>query len=378
MKIAFIVHDYHRWGGHSRYVAELSTRFSREHEVHVFANEADRGEDSGIVFHHVPALRTNVMTTLFSFAISSALHMPKGFDVVHSQGFCGPAGNVITTHICNEAWRRSLRRFGVPQSGKEKIFHFCASFLERRMYRNARHSHVIAISRRIAADIVELYQCPSPIHTIYHGVDLETFSPYVRGFSAEQRQRLGIGEGETVFLYVGDLRKGARECIRALARLEQGRLMLVSRSSPQPYRELAREAGVLDRVHLLPPTNRVHEFYGAADALLLPSPYDAFAMVVTEAMACALPVIVSREAGASELVEHRRNGLLLEDPANDGELAEHMSALQRDSQWAEEIGRSARRTVERLSWDAVAAETMRVYEQAISKPIPVRSGEYVS
>ena len=36
MKIAFVVHDYHRAGGHSRYVVELAERFGREHEVHVF------------------------------------------------------------------------------------------------------------------------------------------------------------------------------------------------------------------------------------------------------------------------------------------------------------------------------------------------------
>ena len=41
MRIAFIVHDYHRRGGHSRYVYELATRFAREHDVHVFANVVD-------------------------------------------------------------------------------------------------------------------------------------------------------------------------------------------------------------------------------------------------------------------------------------------------------------------------------------------------
>jgi len=366
MRIAFIVHDYHRWGGHSRYVAELATRFSQEHEVHVFANRFEKRDERRVIFHKVPALRSNVMTTLFSFAISSAFSIPHDFDVIHSQGFCGPRGNVITTHICNAAWSRSLALFMGGLSLRERIFQFCASGLERWLYSNAGNCQVIAISNRVAQDVVKYYGCPSPIHLIYHGVDLETFSPATKRFRPEQRRNLGIPESDTVFLYVGDLRKGARQCIRALAKLERGHLVLVSRSDPAPYAALAREAGAGDRVHLLPPTDRVQEFYGAADALLLPTPYDAFAMVVSEAMACGLPVIVSCEAGASELIKHGVNGLILNEASDEAGLAAEMDALIKDPAWAAGLGRAARHTAEGLSWDAIAAQTMLVYKEVVA------------
>ena len=132
MKIAFVVHDYNRAAGHSRYVAELATRFSEGHEVHVFANRIERADERRVIFHTVPALRSNVVTTLFSFAVSSKLLVRKGFDVVHSQGFCGPRSNVITTHICNEAWSRSLTRFAGGQTMRENLCvacHSCNEFL---------------------------------------------------------------------------------------------------------------------------------------------------------------------------------------------------------------------------------------------------------
>jgi hypothetical protein len=38
LRIALVVRDYNRHIGHSRYGAELATRFKSDHEVHVFAN----------------------------------------------------------------------------------------------------------------------------------------------------------------------------------------------------------------------------------------------------------------------------------------------------------------------------------------------------
>jgi spore coat protein SA len=89
-------------------------------------------------------------------------------------------------------------------------------------------------------------------------------------------------------------------------------------------------------------------------------------MVVTEAMSCGLPVVVSREAGVSELIEHGRNGLLLNDAADDLELSEHMISLHNDPGLAAHLGQAARRTAEGLSWDAVAGQTMRVYEEVVA------------
>ena len=151
MKIAFVVHDYHRAGGHSRYVAELATRFSHDHEVHVFANRIERAAEQRVIFHTVPALRTNVVTTILSFAVTSKLLVRGGFDVVHSQGFCGPRSNVITAHICNEAWSRALSGFA-PQTARERIFHSMASRLEKGLYGDPDCGHVIAISNRVARD----------------------------------------------------------------------------------------------------------------------------------------------------------------------------------------------------------------------------------
>ena len=368
MKIAFVVHDYHRAGGHSRYVAELATRFAKEHEVHVFANRIERDGTASIRFHTVPAWRANALTTVLTFALPASLQIGRGFDIVHSQGFCAFRGNVFTGHICNRARHLALEKLEGGATLRESIFNSVASTLEYTLYRFARHSMVIAISERVARDIVQFYRCRAPIHVIRHGVDLKLFSPHNKQhWRAEVRAQYGLDESETAFVYVGDLRKGAHRCILALSQLHEGRLVFVSSTPAGPYQRMAEEAGLAGRTLFLGATNQVEKVYAAVDALLLPTSYDAFGMVVSEAMACGLPVVVSREAGAAELVQHGVNGLLLDDVTNVAELAGHMESMLRDPRWAAELGCAARKSVEPMSWDPVADRTMCVYEELLRK-----------
>jgi UDP-glucose:(heptosyl)LPS alpha-1,3-glucosyltransferase len=369
MKIAFVVHDYRRREGHSRYVVELATRFAREHEVHVFANEVEAEENSPIHFHRISAWRPNALSSILSFAIFASFQVRGQFDIIHNQGLCGVRGNVFTAHICNAAWHRSLRRAVGALSFREWLSGTTLSMLEHTFYRFAGRRQIIAVSRRIANDLTRFYGCRAPISVVYHGVDLSAFTPaHKNPLRAPARASLGLAENDMAFLFVGDMRKGGRQSIqalahRALAKLATAKLVFVSRSPDAPYRALASELGLQDRVIFAGTSREVEKYYAACDALVLPTHYDSFAMVVTEAMASALPVIVSREAGAAELIQHGTNGLVLNDFENVDELAELMRSLETDRAWGRRLGDAARLTAENYSWDAVAGQTMEIYRQ---------------
>jgi glycosyltransferase involved in cell wall biosynthesis len=68
-------------------------------------------------------------------------------------------------------------------------------------------------------------------------------------------------------------------------------------------------------------------YYALADALVLPTHTDTWGLVVNEAMACGLPVIVSRVAGCvADLVDEAWNGFLLA-PGDVAALSEAMKSL---------------------------------------------------
>ena len=367
MKIALVVHDCCRSVGHGRYVVELAERFSLEHEVHVFANSFDPQLSSRVHRHHVRSLRATALTTIFSFPVAAALQIRRGFDIVHAQGFCCPWFNVVTAHICNESWFQAQQALGGGAGWKGRIFRSLVTPLEKWVYRRTSPCQIIAISEKTRSELSSLYECRSPIHVIHHGVDLIGFSPNNRTSSrAELRDALSLAPDLPVALFVGDLRKGASTVIEALSDLPSLYLVLVSRSPVQQWKEQARRTGVLTRVRFCPPTKKISRYYACSDMLVFPTWNDSFGMVITEAMACGLPVITTRLAGAAELIVDNVNGLLLDRAGDSRELTRLIRKLLADPKLVVSIGSSARVTAERHSWDAVADRTLDVYRTALA------------
>jgi glycosyltransferase involved in cell wall biosynthesis len=84
--------------------------------------------------------------------------------------------------------------------------------------------------------------------------------------------------------------------------------------------------------------DRTPVFYGLADAFLLASKVEEWGLVVNEAMAARLPVIVSSAAGcAHDLVEHGANGFLF-DPYSIESLTSCLEVLVLDPSMRERMG----------------------------------------
>src|SRR5438309_2125997 len=157
MKIGLVVHDYHHFGGHSRYVSELAKRFGSEHEVHVFANTIDQNSRNGIHFHRVPAWRRSALTTILTFVGPATRKLNGSFDIIHAQGLSCFGANVVTTHICNRAWFRARQKQDSTVALRERLFDSLVSPLEKKLYQDDSKAWIIAVSERVRADIAHCY-----------------------------------------------------------------------------------------------------------------------------------------------------------------------------------------------------------------------------
>jgi UDP-glucose:(heptosyl)LPS alpha-1,3-glucosyltransferase len=368
LRIAFVVHDYDRHLGHGRYVAELASRFKRDHEVHVFANTFKEPDPAGITYHHVPAWRANALVSILSFVLPATALVRGRFDVVHAQGLCGLRQNVITAHICQPAWFEAADRYAGRPGWRKRVFRELVTRLDRLVMRPRGAARFIAPAVRVQGELHRHYRLTDRVSVIRHGTDTEAFHPRNRDrWRGAVRAELGLRESDFVALYVGDMQKAMPAAIRAVARVAEVQLVAVTRSDPGPYSRLAAAEGIVDRTRFAPATASIERYYAAADVFLFPTFYDAFGLVAAEAMAAGLPVITSRAAGAAELIDHGESGWLIADPWNPDQIAEGLLALAADPDLRQRMGTSARSKIEPYSWDRTADETMAVYDEVLAE-----------
>jgi UDP-glucose:(heptosyl)LPS alpha-1,3-glucosyltransferase len=366
LRIGFLVHDYNRFGGHSRYVAELACRFRRDHEVHVFSNTFDEPDPTRITHHHVPAWRANALTTVLSFMLPVTWAVRGSFDIVHAQGLCGFRQDVVTAHMCQAGWTDGVKRWASPQPLRKHFFAAITRVLERWVFWEGAAGAFIAVSEHVRRDLLQHHRLRDRVKVIHHGVDTETFHPRNRErWRGDVRAALGLDESCFVALYVGDWHKAGVPLLAMLSEVSGVHLLAVTRSNRIRIRDSARDLGVAARLTVLSETRAIERFYAAADVFVFPSFYDTFGMVVAEAMATGLPVIVSRAAGAAEWVDPGENGLLLEEPWDHRALSAAVMSLARDHALQIRLSVAARRTAELHTWDSVAAETMDVYRSVL-------------
>jgi UDP-glucose:(heptosyl)LPS alpha-1,3-glucosyltransferase len=369
MKIAMLTKHFNFRNGSSRSIHEVAVRLTaRGHEVHIFCNRRPNAYPSMPVLRHVSMLPLGSWARVLTFdrGCRRRIHA-EPFDIVHGHGNTVEQ-DVVTVRICRKANR--LAR-GLSLSLWDPHL-----WLELRQLTHPRLKRIITLSEMVKQDLQRYYGIASgKIVTIPNGVDAVRFHPSLRSVHRNRvRTDLGLSDNDFAVLFVASGNFINRGLLNVFSMMKQCplsgmKLVVAGGDRKGLFRNRAREQGIEDRLIFLPFIERIEELHGGMDALLFPSYYDTFGNVPLEAMASGLPVIVTAQCGVSELITQGHNGLLLKHSEDLNGMAAALTTLN-DAGVRERIGREARATAERYSWDSVAERTLQVYTELVPAKSP--------
>jgi glycosyltransferase involved in cell wall biosynthesis len=218
---------------------------------------------------------------------------------------------------------------------------------------------------------------PERIRVFANTIDVQSFGERADRLAArrpELREELGVREDDVIVLSVARLapEKGHDVLVRAVAATGDPRLVLVlAGEGPERARleALARELGV--RLVLLGdrPWERIVDVYAAADVFALLSEREPWGVVVNEAAACGLPLVLTDRVGAAhDLLEEGENGFLVRA----GDVAAAADAFRRlagDAVLRHACGARSRDIAQKWGYEPSVTGFLDAVREAAQRPV---------
>lgn len=249
---------------------------------------------------------------------------------------------------------------------------------------------IIAVSEGTRQDVLRLFNVdPERVHIIHNGIDLDMYQATTDTTAVE---RYGIDPTRPFVLFVGRItrQKGIVHLVRAIPELDPNVQIVLcagAPDTPEIAAEMAESVAVAQAarpgviwIQEMVSRDLVIQLYSQAAVFCCPSVYEPFGIINLEAMACGTPVVATATGGIVEVVVDGETGVLvpLEQGGGQGsgpsseptdpeqfshDLAAALNRVLADAGLRERMGAAGRRRVEeRFSWEAIAAQTVSLYE----------------
>ena len=190
---------------------------------------------------------------------------------------------------------------------------------------------------------------------VTYGVDIEQFKP-----SPKRDKKFRV-----IFVGMASLQKGTHYLLEAMKQLSlpKAELILIGSMRDNFRSILARYKGTFNYIGAVD-RQAIPRYYADSSVFVLPSIQDGFARVVTEAMASGLPVIVSENVGAKDIVRDGTDGFII--PIRDVEaLKEKILFFYENEGDRQRMGESAREYVKQFTWERYGRELIEIYQKAV-------------
>lgn len=365
-KIAVVVPKYGLVGGGEKFVLELTERIaaSPDYEVHVFAHKWKQQSDR-ITFHKVPVISFPKFLTTVSFAWFAKRRMASmNFDIIHTHERIFHADIFSMHSVPHGFWVREIRR------RRMSLFDYGTRWVESRLINKGGCRAFLPVSGITKEKFLQEFNADSGrVQVIHPGVDNEKFNQFNRETCrAEIRKRFSFDDESVILLFVSmnfEL-KGLDNLMAGMAMTKakfpaaQLKLLVVGKGNIRKYRSLADDLGIGDDIAFTGVwKENIEQVYLAADIFVMLSGFDTFGMAVLEAMAASLPVVISHNVGAKDLVIDGHNGFVVSREDIDALSARIIFLLKKENR--KMMGKEAYKVAQGKTWDHTAEEVLKIY-----------------
>ncbi len=292
-------------------------------------------------------------------------------DLIHTNTILNPEGGL------------AARRLGLPHVwhvrellGRSHPFQLSISdaalarFIER-------HASVVIANSRITATTAGPVIPADALRIVPNGIDLRAFVPRNNSHQSSRPIVVGMVASLSSQWKKHELFIEAAERLMDLPDLEfriYGHDSTAGGAQPgDEYAErihrIVRDRGLIGRFrwpgHVADPAQIMAEI----DMLVHSADGESFGRAPVEAMAAGLPVVGVRGGGVGEVVEHGVTGLLA-NPDDATDFAQHIRTLVTNESLRQQYGAAGRSRAEKMySLESCAAGVLRVYEEAMRRPV---------
>ncbi|MBU7585854.1 MAG: glycosyltransferase family 4 protein [Nostoc sp. TH1S01] len=370
MKLCIVTHKIKKGDGQGRVNYEVAQEaIRRGHHLILLASEVAPEIEQNNKVNWIPISVQGYPSEFIRnviFAHKSAAWLQKNrsqIDLLKINGaITKVAADVNAVHFVHSSWLRSPVHISRVRPDAYGFYQWLYTALNARWEKQAfqRAKVVVAVSEKVAQELINIGVPRDRIRVIVNGVDLHEFTPGVAC-----RQKLNLPENVNLGLFAGDIRtprKNLDSVLYALVKVPNLHLAVVGSTDGSPFPQLAADLGISERVHFLGYRRDIPEIMRAVDLFVFPSRYEACTLVLLEALASGLPVITATATGGAELVTPEC-GIVLPDSDNVDALAAALSSLVSDRTLMQQMGQAARAVAEQYSWSTMAQTYMDLFEE---------------
>jgi glycosyltransferase involved in cell wall biosynthesis len=228
-------------------------------------------------------------------------------------------------------------------------------------------NYYIAITKEMEKDLIELGISKSRVLHLPNALDVKLFHP-----DKNKKE-------DDLLLYLGRITpvKGLHVLLQSLRYLQRPiRLVIIGPAdqSLKYYKDIVKlvekenQRGRHKVEYLgVVPLEEAIKFYQKATIFVLPSFWEAFPVVLLEALSCETPVVATPVGGIPEIVQNHENGILV-PPGNPLKLAEAVQYLLDNKDIRIKMGRQGRESITKnFSIDVIAKRLREIYQKVIGQ-----------